>query len=294
LRIAQHEDRDDVWVLHMDDDTGVGPDTAQAIAEFITIQRSAGEAALHLAQGVLSYPREYAKNRLTWLADAVRPGCDISLFAATTGSGSPRGGLHGELLLIRASVEASIGWDFGPRSIVEDAQFAMHFCERHRGRSGWFAALSYGASPATVADFVRQRERWVWGLLELAFKSAIPLRRRMLLLHNVVVWAFGPVQHPAVVLTLAMIVSDPGTAPATVLLVPLWTMNVSYLVWVYWEGLKINAAASRHSRRLWWEPVGLVALLPVFSLWEVLGVLRGLVRFILNRESIFTVIAKPV
>jgi beta-1,4-mannosyltransferase len=294
LRIREGEVRDDVWVLHMDDDTGVGPDTAQAVAEFITVQRSAGEDALHLAQGVLSYPREYARNRLTWLADAVRPGCDISLFAATTGSGSPRGGLHGELLLVRASVEASIGWDFGPRSIVEDAQFAMHFCERHRGRSGWFAALSYGASPATVADFVRQRERWVWGLLELAFKSAIPLRRRMLLLHNVVVWAFGPVQHPAVVLTLAMIVSDPGTAPATVLLVPLWTMNVSYLVWVYWEGLKINAAASRHSRRLWWEPVGLVALLPVFSLWEVLGVLRGLVRFILNRESIFTVIAKPV
>ena len=210
LRIREGEATDDVWVLHMDDDTGVGPDTAQAVAEFITAQRSAGDDALHLAQGVLSYPREYARNRLTWLADAVRPGCDISLFAATTGSGSPRSGLHGELLLVRASVEASIGWDFGPRSIVEDAEFAMHFCERYRGRSGWFAGRSYGASPATLADFVRQRERWVWGLLELAFKRAIPLRRRLVLLHNVVIWAIGPVQHPAVVLTVAMIVSDPG------------------------------------------------------------------------------------
>jgi hypothetical protein len=113
-------------------------------------------------------------------------------------------------------------------------------------------------------------------------------------MHNVVVWAFGPVQYPAVVLSVALIVGDPGTAPATAALVPLWTLNVSYLVWIYWEGLRINAAASRHPRRLWWEPVGLVALIPVFSLWEVVGVVRGLVRFILNRESTFTVIAKPV
>jgi len=294
LRLREGEATDDVWVLHMDDDTGVGPDTAQAVAEFITAQRSAGEDALHLAQGILSYPREYARNRLTWLADAVRPGCDISLFAATTGSGSPRSGLHGELLLVRASVEASIGWDFGPRSIVEDAQFAMHFCERYRGHSGWFTGRSYGASPDTVADFVRQRERWVWGLLELAFNRAIPLRHRLLLLHNVVIWAFGPVQHPAVVLAVAMILSDPETAPATVLLMPVWTLNVSYLVWMYWEGLKVNAAASKDARRQWWEPMWLVTLIPLFSLWEVLGVLRGLVRFVRNGESTFTVIAKPV
>ena len=29
--------------------------------------------------------------------------------------------------LVRASIEATIGWDFGPRSIVEDAQFALIF-----------------------------------------------------------------------------------------------------------------------------------------------------------------------
>lgn len=32
LRIYEGEDRDDTWVLHMDDDTGVGPDTAVAMA----------------------------------------------------------------------------------------------------------------------------------------------------------------------------------------------------------------------------------------------------------------------
>ena len=42
LRIYEYEDRDDVWVLHMDDDTGVGPDTALAMARFIEEQPRRG------------------------------------------------------------------------------------------------------------------------------------------------------------------------------------------------------------------------------------------------------------
>jgi len=94
-------------VLHMDDDTSIGEDTARSLAAFIMTHGSTEKRPLHLAQGVLSYPRDYATNRLTWLADAVRPGCDISIFAASTSLGTPRVGLHGELLLVRASIEAS-------------------------------------------------------------------------------------------------------------------------------------------------------------------------------------------
>jgi hypothetical protein len=115
LRIREYEAGDDVWVLHMDDDTGVGPDTAIAVAQFIREQYQAGPDAKHMAQGILTYPRELAVSRLTWLADAVRPADDIARFAAWTGSGTPRAGVHGELLLLRASVEATIGWDFGLR-----------------------------------------------------------------------------------------------------------------------------------------------------------------------------------
>jgi len=294
LRMKEGETTDHVWVLHMDDDTGVGPDTAEAVAEFINDQRSPGGRGLHLGQGVLTYPREHSSNRLTWLADAVRPGCDISLFAASTGSGWPRTGLHGELLLVRASVEASIGWDFGPRSIVEDAHFAMRFCHRYPGRSGWLPGRSYGASPVTVADFVRQRERWVWGLLELATKGALPLRRRLALLHGVALWTCGPIQHPAMVLLAGVMLGDLDTSPAIPLLVPLWTLNASFFVWLYWEGLKINASSSLDSRRLWWEPLCLIALIPLFSFWEVFGIFRGVVKFLRNGESTFTVIAKPV
>ena len=293
VRYIEGEARDDVWVLHMDDDTGVGSDTAIELARFVNSQQSAGKAAQHLAQGVLCFPREHTANRLIWLADAVRPGCDIGLFAATTGRGSPRGGLHGELLLVRASVEAAIGWDFGPRSIVEDAEFALHFCERYPGRSDWIPATSYGASPATVTDFVRQRERWVWGLLELAMRSALPLRRRLLLLHNVVIWACAPFGHPVVVLLVGAVLGDLTPNPASAILAPVWALNIAFAVWLYWEGMKLNVRTSARPRRLWWEIVCLISLSPLFAFWELTGILRGVLCFLRSGEPRFTVIAKP-
>ena len=117
---------------------------------------------------MLTYPRELGVSRTLWLADAIRPAGDVSMFAATTGTGTPRAGLHGELLLVRASVEAEIGWDFGPRTVVEDARFALEFARRHPGRSDWFPGRCFGATPATAAAFVVQRERWARGLIELA------------------------------------------------------------------------------------------------------------------------------
>jgi len=293
LRIHQGENRDDVWVLHMDDDTGVGPDTANALARFIEEQYQAGPNAKHLAQGILSYPRECSVNRLTWLADAVRPADDIARFAAMTGSGTPRAGLHGELLLIRASIEATIGWDFGPNSIVEDAQFAMIFCRRYKRRSAWFGGRCYGASPATIRDFIRQRERWCWGLVELAFNRSVRLRHRAYLAYAVASWVAGPLQNVIVVLAVGALLSDPNTSPVCLVIVPLWALNMAYAIWMYWEGLRLNAGASLKGRRLWWEPVAVIALIPFFSIIEGIGGLRGFLKFVRRTENRFTVIAKP-
>lgn len=300
LRVAENEAREDVWVLHMDDDTGLGISTSTELAHFVEVQRAAGRRALHLCQGVLCYPRELARNRLLWLADSVRPGCDIGLFSATTGRGSPTAGLHGEMLLVRASVESAIGWDFGPRTLVEDAEFALHFSARFPGRAGWVPALSYGACPATASDFMNQRERWVWGLLELVARknnpnsgSRIPLRARALMLHNTLIWACAPLCHPVTVLLVCWLLSDFQTAPVVPILIPLWSLNAAYCVWLYWEGLKLNVLASATPSRIWWEPICLILLLPLFSLWEVAGIAKGIKSFLLHRDAQFTVIRKP-
>jgi hypothetical protein len=46
-------------------------------------------------------------------------------------------------------------------------------------------------------------------------------------------------------------------------------------------------------RRLWWEPVALVALMPFFALWEAVGSFKGLLRYLRRTENQFVVIAKP-
>jgi egghead protein (zeste-white 4 protein) len=292
-RVTEGEDRDDLWVLHMDDDTAVGPDTAAAIAQFVNRQRRAGEAAKHLAQGILTYPRENAVNWLTWMADAVRPSDDFTRFRALTGAGTPVAGLHGELLLLRGSVEARIGWDFGPRTLVEDAEFALAFCRLYPGRSDWFNGRSYGASPATVRDFVRQRERWAWGLVQLALNRRIPLRHRLFLGWCVLTWVLGPLQHLGVVLGVAWALGA-RTSPVTETVLLLWITNFAYVIWSYWEGLRLNALSSRRPGRRWFEPFLGVLLIPLFALLEGIGGLRGLLKFLTRRENTFTVIAKPV
>lgn len=293
LRISDHEDRDDVWVLHMDDDTGVGPDTALAMARFIEEQLQAGPNAKHLAQGILTYPREYAANRLVWLADSVRPAEDVGRFSAWTGNGTPRAGVHGELLLVRASIEATIGWDFGPRSLVEDAQFALIFSARYPGRSSWFCGRCYGASPANLRDFFRQRERWSWGLAGLVFNRSLQLRNRVLLAYSVMSWVVGPIQNVGVVLLIGVLIADPNTSPATLFVIPLWALNMAYTVWMYWEGLRVNAGVSGDGRRRWWEPLAVVLLIPVFGLMEGLPGLQGFLKFARRVENKFMVIAKP-
>jgi cellulose synthase/poly-beta-1,6-N-acetylglucosamine synthase-like glycosyltransferase len=292
LRVVEGEARDDVWVLHMDDDTSIGADTAVEVSRFVEANPAGEASGRHLAQGVLSFPREYSLNKLTWLADSVRPGCDVSLFAIGTGRGHPHAGLHGELLLVRASIEASIGWDFGPQSTVEDAEFGLRFAHLYPGRSGWIPCRSYGASPATVVDFLKQRERWFAGLLRLSFRSEIPLRHRALMIHNVLVWSLAPLSYPGLLLFAAYAAGAGAVAPASTAMLPIWAINVAFGVWLYWEGFKINVASSS-GRPACWERFAVVALIPFFALLECLAIAWAVSGLIRSRDIRFVVIAKP-
>jgi hypothetical protein len=201
--------------------------------------------------------------------------------------------VHGELLLVRASIEATIGWDFGPRSLVEDAQFALIFSARYKGRSAWFSGRCYGASPASLGDFFRQRQRWSWGLAALVFNRSLQLRNRMLLGYSVMSWVVGPIQNVGVVLLLGVLIADPNTSPVTLFVIPLWALNMAYVMWMYWEGLRLNAGVSGTGRRKWWEPLAVILLIPVFGLMESIPGLHGFVKFARRTENKFLVIAKP-
>lgn len=292
LRQHEGEGRANVWVLHMDDDTGTSPDTARAIAAFIQQQRLAGRRARHLAQGALTYPRQLAPNWFTWLADSVRPADDLSRFCAWTGTGTPRAGLHGELLLVRASIEAEIGWDFGPAAIVEDAWFAMTFAQRYPGRSSWLPGRCFGASPATLRDFIRQRERWARGLMHLCASPQFPARSRLYLAYSLTTWVPGLLQNILTVLLLEVVLLSTNGSPVARPVTLIWSLNMAYYIWCYSEGHRVNVMASSRACP-WWERALVVLLLPVFSVIEGLASLVALFRFANGHAPDFTVIAKP-
>lgn len=95
LRAREGEQSPDIWVLHMDDDTGIAPDTVVEIARFVNESAADPERGNALGQGVLTYPRSYSSRLMPWVADAIRPSSDLTFFRAATGQGRPLFGAHG-------------------------------------------------------------------------------------------------------------------------------------------------------------------------------------------------------
>lgn len=297
LRVKEGEHSPHIWVLHMDDDTGIGPDTVVEIARFVSDSAEDPHSGNLLGQGVLTYPRSYSKKLMPWVADAIRPSSDLSFFRAATGQGRPLFGAHGELLLVRSDIEATIGWDYGRLlSITEDATFALHFATRYPGRSGWFPGRCYGSAPENFADLVVQRKRWCRGLLHVILNPGVPVRSRALLAYGIATWVLGPLQHVLVILAVSLLLGMRYTAPLQQWLLLPWAVHTSIGLWMYLEGMRANRDASSATDRKWWHYVLLLAY-PFLSLIEAWAAVKGLLAFIRDRrgantEELFEVITK--
>ena len=288
LRTREGESRGDVFVYHLDDDTSVGRDTVASIAEFI----ASDTGQYHVAQGVLTYPRELTTNHFTWLADSVRPADDLTRFHFFTQLlRKPLAGFHGEHLLVRASVEAEIGWDFGSAVKVEDAYFALTFVERYPHHSRFLNSVCYGASPATVRDLVKQRRRWAAGLFALAFDRQFDWRSKVPLVYAMANWGFGLFQHVGVVLLFAYLLGTMNTSPLIQVVSVIWAFNMSFILWMYMEGLRMNVAVSFRKRRYVGNLLATFMLLPLMSMAEAWSATLGLYDFVTRKQG-FDVIIK--
>lgn len=283
----------DHWTYHLDDDTSTCVRSVRTLATFIQNNRGTG-ALKHLAQGILAYKRWHSTSLFMWLADSIRTADDLFRFPATTATGTPRAGLHGENLLVRTRCEAEIGWDFGPNELVEDSRFALLFAERYPGGSAWVPVRCYGATPTSSMEFVRQRRRWSEGMMALALGGSLPFRERLLVLHNMIVWGTGVFQPVLVVFLLSALIGDFNVSPVTPWIAPLWVISVSYTYWAYWEGLRQNALASGRQAPTIWHRVLLIPGIVWFSFLEGLGGTLGALRHFSGREKTFDGIAKPV
>jgi egghead protein (zeste-white 4 protein) len=70
-------------------------------------------------------------------------------------------------------------------------------------------------------------------------------------------------------------------------------LNMAYTIWMYWEGLRINALVSGGGRRRWWEALAVILLIPFFGVMEGIPGMWGFWKFARRVENKFKVIAKP-
>lgn len=289
LRREEGENAEGMFIYHLDDDTAIDSSTVASIAEFVTSKSS----KYHLAQGILTFPHELSPSFICRLADSARPVDDLTRFYfATEVLGTPIAGLHGEHLLIKASVEDEIGWDFGPVR-VEDAYFALKFSERYPGKSTFLNSCTYGASPSNFRDLIKQRKRWCRGLISLVFDRSFDLKTKLYLSYCVGHWSIGIFQHVGVVLLIAYILGMPNTSPLLRVVIPIWAFNLAFIIWIYIEGLRINLSVS-HSPTVWESRILEIAIVPLvwlLSAIEGLASALGLLDFLTRRKG-FDVISK--
>lgn len=278
------------YVYHLDDDTHVGPDTISSLAEFIDEHHG----SRYLGQGILAFPRELTPSRLAWYCDAIRPADDATRFAFFTGwLGRPLAGLHGEHVIIRADIEDEIGWDFRD-TVIEDAYFALQLAIRYPGRSTTLNSFSYGASPSSVTELIRQRRRWCEGLLRLICKRSLPWTVKAPLAYCVLCWVMGPLQS---VVLVALLAASTGMAasPPLAAVAPVWAFGMGSLMWQYTQGVRFNMAASALQKPTWWRMALCIPGLYLFSLIETCGTVLGLIRFVgIGRQTCSEAIAKPL
>jgi egghead protein (zeste-white 4 protein) len=290
-RRSAGENTDECYVYHLDDDTHIGKDTAASLAEFIELDGD----RFYLAQGILTFPFELTPSKVCRLADAIRPADDLTRFAFFTGKlGTPLGGLHGEHVVIRADIEDEIGWDF-PDTVIEDAYFAIQFAMKYPRRSTTLNSYSYGASPAGIRDLLRQRRRWIEGLLRLAFNRKLPWIPKIPLLYSIFTWALAPIQFVGLALMASYLCGIDNTSPISPLFLPLWSIGLAGIFWFYIEGLKINLSASDRPKSHLLLSIFIIPAVYLITILETVGVVLGIVRFLgFGKQKVSEVITKPI
>ncbi|MCG3108773.1 hypothetical protein L3N51_01059 [Metallosphaera sp. J1] len=160
------------WVYYHDEETVFGEDSLLGIAEFVQGDRDVGVHAI-------VYPVNWRGDVLS-VTETLRTSNDVISLSL-----SPRGMWHGSGFMARAEVEREIGWDFGA---VRAEDLLFHLRASRRFRYGVMKGFVYEIPPQNVRDFLRQRRRWILGILDGFREGRMDMRNRLKYLLELASW----------------------------------------------------------------------------------------------------------
>eukprot|EP01054_Gregarina_sp_Poly1_P003285 Gregarina_sp_Poly_1__3284@NODE_1941_length_3038_cov_17_605183_g1251_i0_p1_GENE_NODE_1941_length_3038_cov_17_605183_g1251_i0NODE_1941_length_3038_cov_17_605183_g1251_i0_p1_ORF_typecomplete_len616_score47_23Glyco_trans_2_3/PF13632_6/1_8e04Glyco_trans_2_3/PF13632_6/1_2e17Chitin_synth_2/PF03142_15/0_47_NODE_1941_length_3038_cov_17_605183_g1251_i07782625 len=264
-------------IIHLDEETTMTLDSIRGILDYARYY-----PRTCIGQGMITYGSRTINNLLLTLADSNRCGCDYAIHQLLFWMGSSGAGFHGSYLVVPSRIEQKITFDHGPEaSITEDAFFAIRASIENVSVAS-INGFMHERSAFTTLDFIKQRSRWLNGLLLVL--DHFSLLEAKLLRALVMSWVLTP--------WLAMLVCVCGAlmpSSETLLLKSLkvWILTTSQWccltgAWINFSGANLNPL-----RRLGYFFMVLV-FQPIFVTLEAVGAIHGT----LSRSKTFYVVDK--
>jgi beta-1,4-mannosyltransferase len=224
------------WVYHQDEETCVGQDTLLGISDFVR----AGRALV--GSGIILYPIDWVGSP-SHVQELTRSYDDFRVMDSMTMPDNPTLGFHGSHILVRSDVEDSVGWDSLGYAPAEDLTFEIRVRARYGSVFGVLKGFAYEKGAFTLRDQLRQRRRWVHGVLFALVRSReLNVRRRLTLLYSMFTW-FSAL--PSVILLVASVELHYGP-------LLIYTSLFTGFVWVsmvtgYLEGFRLHSEYVRRT-----------------------------------------------
>ena len=170
------------WIYHQDEETNVGEDTLLGISEFIQDDK------FRVGVGIIVYPIDWAGTP-SHVQELTRTYDDYRVLDSMTMPGNPTSGVHGSHILVRADLEDDVGWDSIGYEPAEDLTFEVRLRRKYGSVFGILKGFAYEKGAFTLGDQLRQRRRWMHGVLH-AMKPGrkLPLKRRLALTYSAMSW----------------------------------------------------------------------------------------------------------
>ena len=183
------------WIVHLDEETRPTSSAIKGIAAMIGDCEKRGDTR-RIGQGCILYDRAFKKYPFLTLADTRRTGDDFGHFFLQHRLGRTLFGLHGAYIVCRQDLEASVGFDIGPKgSITEDAWWIL-LAMKEGCRTMWVDGFLDEQSTQSIMDFLKQRRRWTFGLIKVASLTPVPIYYRLSIAWFVFSWVAVPFLLP--------------------------------------------------------------------------------------------------
>ena len=252
VRRKENKNTDDVYILHLDDESLITKQTLCSVLSFLEDNPSP------ISEGLIIYPvGKDEKIRISHLLDTLRPFCCFECLDFMH-RGSPAY-LHGSNLVVRSDIEQEVGWENG-KTMSEDSLFGVNArIKCGKGVFGWHGGVIEEKSPLGIRDFVRQRKRWFHGLIQNL--KYIPLKDRVSQAFRAFVWSLGFFSGMASLVSLiAPQYFFNDTYPDVSLYIRLGFF-ITTLLWLlsYQIGASLNGKYLPRAKRVWFHFLVLVA-----------------------------------